>query len=106
MLYEVITKRKLISIDLPIAVGILAIFLRSLYEIISSTGIGYLDSLTGLVFFMLIGKWFQTKTYDALSFENDYTAYFPLGITRITSYNVCYTKLLRKRKSTTSSICL
>ncbi len=50
---------------------------------ISSTGTGYFDSLTGLVFFLLIGKWYQDKTYQALNFESDYTAYFPLGITRV-----------------------
>nr|WP_321410329.1 heavy metal translocating P-type ATPase metal-binding domain-containing protein [uncultured Carboxylicivirga sp.] len=76
-------RKKLISIDLPIAIGILAIFLRSTYEIVSSTGPGYLDSLTGLVFFLLIGKWYQARTYEALSFDNDYSSYFPLGITRI-----------------------
>jgi len=76
-------RKKLISIDLPIAIGILAIFLRSTYEIVTSSGPGYLDSLTGLVFFLLIGKWYQAKTYEALSFDNDFSSYFPLGITRI-----------------------
>lgn len=73
----------IVSIDLPIALGIIAIFARSLFEIISNSGTGYLDSLTGLVFFLLIGKWYQAKTYDALNFENDYTSYFPLGILKV-----------------------
>ncbi|MCT4644182.1 MAG: heavy metal translocating P-type ATPase metal-binding domain-containing protein [Carboxylicivirga sp.] len=76
-------KRGIVSIDMPIAIGIIAIFVRSLFEIISDTGSGYLDSLTGLIFFLLIGKWYQAKTYEALSFDNDYSSYFPLGITRI-----------------------
>lgn len=76
-------KKKMVSIDLPIALGIVAIFLRSLYEIIMDIGPGYFDSLTGLIFFLLIGKWFQSRTYQALNFENDYTNYFPLGITKI-----------------------
>lgn len=75
--------KKVISIDLPIVLGILAILFRSIFEIASATGPGYLDSLTGLVFFLLIGKWYQSLTYQALNFENDYTNYFPLGITRI-----------------------
>ncbi|MDA3927375.1 MAG: heavy metal translocating P-type ATPase metal-binding domain-containing protein [Prolixibacteraceae bacterium] len=75
--------KKIISIDLPIAVGIIAIFARSLFEIFTKSGAGYLDSLTGLVFFLLIGKWYQAKTYDALNFENDYTSYFPLGILKV-----------------------
>jgi len=77
-------RHKIISIDLPIALGILTLFLQSAYDIISGTGIGYLDSLTGLVFFLLIGKWYQGKTYQALSFERDYKSYFPIAVTKIT----------------------
>jgi Cu+-exporting ATPase len=76
-------KHRIISIDLPIAIGIVAIFLRSAYEIFTGTGPGYLDSLTGLVFFLLIGKWFQNRTYQALSFDTDYASYFPLGIIKV-----------------------
>ncbi len=76
-------KHKIISIDLPIALGIITLFLQSAYDIISNTGIGYLDSLAGLVFFLLIGKWYQGKTYEALSFERDYKSYFPVAVTKI-----------------------
>ncbi|MEQ8713752.1 MAG: heavy metal translocating P-type ATPase metal-binding domain-containing protein [Cyclobacteriaceae bacterium] len=75
-------RKGFINIDIPISIGILTLFLRSVYEIISATGPGYLDSLGGLLFFLLIGKWFQQKTYEGLSFERDYKSYFPLGITR------------------------
>jgi Cu+-exporting ATPase len=43
-----------------------------------------MDSLAGLVFFLLVGKWYQGKTYEALSFERDYKSYFPVAITRLT----------------------
>ncbi len=76
-------KHKIISIDLPIAIGITTLFLQSAYDVISGTGIGYLDSLAGLVFFLLIGKWYQGKTYQALSFERDYKSYFPIAVTKI-----------------------
>jgi len=76
-------KNKFINIDVPIALGIVTLFGRSLYEVVSQTGPGYLDSLAGLVFFLLIGKWFQNKTYDNLSFERDYKSYFPLAATKI-----------------------
>ena len=76
-------KHKIISIDLPIALGIITLFLQSAYDIITNTGIGYLDSLTGLVFFLLIGKWYQGKTYQALSFERDYKSYFPVAVTKL-----------------------
>lgn len=76
-------KHKIVNIDFPIALGILTIFFESAYEIISATGTGYMDSLAGLVFFLLIGKWYQNKTYQALSFERDYKSYFPIAVTKI-----------------------
>jgi Cu+-exporting ATPase len=76
-------KHKTTSIDIPIAIGIAAIFLRSAYEILSQTGAGYFDSGSGLVFFMLIGRWFQDYTFDALAFDRDYKSYFPIAVTTI-----------------------
>ncbi|MFA5418040.1 MAG: heavy metal translocating P-type ATPase metal-binding domain-containing protein [Bacteroidales bacterium] len=76
-------KHKLINIDLPITLGIFTLFAQSTYEIITGQGIGYMDSLIGLVFFLLIGKFYQGKTYQALSFERDYKSYFPVAVTRI-----------------------
>ncbi len=73
-----------LNIDAPIALAILVTFGRSVYEIVSQTGAGYLDSMSGIVFFMLVGRWFQNKTYDSFSFDRDYKAYFPLGVTRLT----------------------
>ena len=73
-------KQKYINIDVPISLGIIVLFSRSLYEIISMSGPGYLDSLSGLLFFLLVGRWFQNYTYQGLSFERDYKSYFPLAI--------------------------
>jgi Cu+-exporting ATPase len=42
-----------------------------------------MDSMTGIVFFMLIGRFFQNKTYETLSFERDYKSYFPIGVSVI-----------------------
>ncbi len=78
-------QQKYINIDVPIAIGVIALFTRSLYEILSQSGPGYLDSLAGLVFFLLIGKWFQSRTYESLSFERDYKSYFPLAVNKITN---------------------
>lgn len=76
-------KHKTTSIDIPIALGIAAIFIRSVYEIISQTGAGYFDSGSGLVFFMLIGRWFQDFTFDSLAFDRNYKSYFPIAVTSI-----------------------
>lgn len=75
--------KKNISIDLPIALGISVLFLVSAYEIIFARGSGYCDSLSGLIFFLLVGKWYQGKTYEALSFDRNYKSYFPIAVTRI-----------------------
>jgi Cu+-exporting ATPase len=76
-------RQRAINIDVPIAIGIVAMFVRSTYEVLSSSGAGYFDSMTGLVFFMLIGRNFQEKTFDWLSFERDYKSYFPIAVTRL-----------------------
>lgn len=75
-------KNKTINMDIPIALGIISIFLVSSWEIFSITGAGYFDSLGGLIFFLLLGKTFQQKTFDHLSFERDYKSYFPIAVTR------------------------
>lgn len=75
----------ILNIDVPIALGIAVLFLRSTAEIIMDTGTGFFDSLSGLVFFLLLGKFFQQKTYSFLSFERDYKSYFPIAVTRIFS---------------------
>ncbi|MTE27442.1 heavy metal translocating P-type ATPase [Winogradskyella ouciana] len=76
-------KAKLLNIDVPIALGVSVLFIRSTIEIMLDLGSGFFDSLAGLVFFLLVGKFFQQKTYDFLSFERDYKSYFPIAITKI-----------------------
>ncbi len=78
-------RSKILNIDVPIALGILVLFVRSTTEIIFDLGTGFFDSLTGLVFFLLLGKFFQQKTYNFLSFERDYKSYFPIAVTKITA---------------------
>jgi Cu+-exporting ATPase len=75
-------KQRQINIDVPIAIGLAALFFRSTYDILSHTGTGYLDSLAGLVFFLLIGRWFQSRTYESLAFDRDFRSYFPLAVHR------------------------
>ncbi|WP_430927691.1 heavy metal translocating P-type ATPase [Polaribacter marinivivus] len=78
-------RSKMLNIDIPIALGVSVLFIRSTIEIIFDLGTGFFDSLTGLVFFLLLGKFFQQKTYNFLSFERDYKSYFPIAVTRISS---------------------
>lgn len=76
-------RSRMLNIDVPIAIGILVLFLRSTVEIVMDWGTGFLDSMAGLVFFLLLGKFFQQKTYSFLSFERDYKSYFPIAVTRL-----------------------
>ncbi|MBE0661799.1 MAG: heavy metal translocating P-type ATPase metal-binding domain-containing protein [Bacteroidales bacterium] len=91
-------KHKIISIDVPITLGILALFLQSSWEVFNGNGIGYMDSLAGLIFFLLIGKWYQEKTYQALSFERNYKSYFPVAVTRIDGVDESITLISELRK--------
>ena len=75
-------RRRQLTIEVPIAVGIVALAARSTVEVFAGRGAGYFDSLAGLVFFLLCGKWFQQKTYDRLAFDRDYKSFFPLAVTR------------------------
>ena len=76
-------RQKLLTIDVPIAIGIAAIYLQSIWETASGRGEGYFDSLCGLIFFLLCGKCFQQKTFARLAFDRDYKSFFPLSITRV-----------------------
>lgn len=76
-------RSKMLNIDVPIALGVSVLFIRSTIEIVFDLGTGFFDSLTGLVFFLLIGKFFQQKTYSFLSFERDFKSYFPIAVTKI-----------------------
>jgi len=73
-------KHKFLNIDAPIALAIIITFIRSVWEVVSGEGGGYFDSMTGIVFFMLAGRILQDKTYRQLSFERDYTSYFPIAV--------------------------
>lgn len=76
-------RHKILNIDVPIAIGISVLFIRSSIEIILDIGSGFFDSLSGLILFLLLGKFFQQKTYNFLSFERDYKSYFPIAVTKI-----------------------
>ena len=76
-------KNKGVNMDVPITIGIVTLFTYSLYDIFALGHEGYMDTLGGLLFFLLIGKFYQQKTYDTLSFDRDYKSYFPVAVTKI-----------------------
>ncbi|HEY1025486.1 MAG TPA: heavy metal translocating P-type ATPase metal-binding domain-containing protein [Sphingobacteriaceae bacterium] len=74
-------KNKIINLDAPLALIIAVLFVRSAFEIITQTGPGFSDTLTGLVFLLLMGRWVKQRTYYHLSFDRDYRSYFPVAVT-------------------------
>ena len=80
-------RHRFLNIDAPIALAIIITFVRSAWEVFSGTGAGYFDSMTGIVFFMLAGRILQDKTYRQLSFDRDYTAYFPVAVSVVNAEN-------------------
>ncbi len=81
-------KQKTLNIDAPIALALLITFARSIYEIGTGTGAGFLDSMSGIVFFMLAGRIVQDRTFQSISFHRDYKAYFPIAVNVVTAAGV------------------
>jgi Cu+-exporting ATPase len=73
-------KNKVLNIDFPLALGIAVLFVRTAVEVLTHTGPGFADTCCGLVFFLLVGKYVQRKTYYHLSFERDYRSFFPVAV--------------------------
>lgn len=76
-------RQRQLNLDVPLALGILVLFVRTAWEIFTASGPGFADTLCGLVFFLLVGRWVQQRTYHHISFERDYRSYFPVAVTRI-----------------------
>lgn len=81
-------KQRILNIDAPIVLALIITFTRSIYEIATNTGSGYLDSMSGIVFFMLVGRVVQERTYRSITFSRDYQSYFPIAVQVITATGV------------------
>jgi Cu+-exporting ATPase len=73
-------RHRTISLDVPIVIGLLALVSRSLIDIGTGRGEGYLDSFAGLVFFLLIGRLFQQQAFDWIGFDRTFRSFFPLSV--------------------------
>lgn len=89
-------RAKFLNIDLPLSLSLTITFGRSMYEILSGTGAGYLDSMAGIIFFMLIGRYFQDRTHTRLQFDRDFRSFFPISIRVKVNNNGYTTKPLSK----------
>ncbi|MEI7533923.1 MAG: heavy metal translocating P-type ATPase metal-binding domain-containing protein [Verrucomicrobiae bacterium] len=75
-------RQRVLTMEVPIALGLAAIYAASIFEVLSQRGPGYCDSLCGLIFFLLCGRLFQKRHYDRLTFDRDYKGFFPLSVVR------------------------
>jgi Cu+-exporting ATPase len=76
-------KHKHINLDTPLALIIAVLFIRTAIATIFNNEPGFADTLTGLVFLLLMGKWVKQRTYHHISFDRDYRSYFPIAITTL-----------------------
>ena len=77
-------RQRRLTLEVPIALGLAAIYGQSFFEVLAQRGPGYCDSLTGLIFVLLCGRLFQQKTHECLTFDRDYKGFFPLAVIRKT----------------------
>jgi P-type Cu+ transporter len=73
-------RARTISIEVPVSIGLSVLFGRSVADILAHRGPGFLDSFSGLVFFLLIGRLFQQKTFERLSFDRTFRSFLPLTV--------------------------
>ena len=71
---------KVWSLDIPIALGISVLFIKSTHAAFIAHELPYFDSLTGLVFFLLLGQYMQQSVYALADFERGYHSFFPVGV--------------------------
>ena len=73
-------RARTVTLDVPIAIGLAVLFARSAAEIILGLGEGFLDSFAGLVFFLLIGRLFQQRTFERIEFDRSVRSFLPLSV--------------------------
>ncbi|BCS34427.2 ATPase [Luteitalea sp. TBR-22] len=73
-------RMRAITLDVPVAMGLAVLFLRSIHDILTRSGEGFLDSFAGLVFFLLIGRLFQQMAFDRIAFDRTVRSFLPLSV--------------------------
>jgi Cu+-exporting ATPase len=72
------------SLDIPIALGMLALWVWSAHLLFTGQNGGYFDSLSGLIFFLILGRFLQGRTYAAFSFERTVDDFLPISVFSLT----------------------
>jgi P-type Cu+ transporter len=59
-----VLQRRSMGLDVPIALGLAVLFLRSTVDVATGHSEGFFDSFAGLTFFLLLGRLFQQQVFD------------------------------------------
>ena len=73
-------RARTVTLEVPVALGLVVLYARSVVDISMGWGEGFLDSFSGLVFFLLIGRLFQQKAFDSIAFDRTARSFFPLSV--------------------------
>jgi Cu+-exporting ATPase len=73
-------RTRVMALEVPLALGLAVLFGRSLVDIASGRGEGFMDSFAGLVFFLLVGRLFQQKTFERIAFDRTFRSFLPLSV--------------------------
>jgi Cu+-exporting ATPase len=73
-------RARTMTLDVPIALGLVVLFGRSAADIMLGLGEGFLDSFAGLVFFLLIGRLFQQRAFERIEFDRSVRSFLPLAV--------------------------
>ena len=75
-----VVRGRSMSLEVPVALGLAVLFLRSVVDIATAHSEGFLDSFAGLVFFLLLGRLFQQKVFDRIAFDRTFRSFLPLSV--------------------------
>lgn len=66
------------NFEVPTCLGFTSVLGLSYYDIFWGSGQGYLDSFSSLIFFMLVARYFQNKTFETIHFDRNFASYLPV----------------------------
>ncbi len=73
-------RTRTMALEVPVALGLAVLFGRSIVDMGTGRGEGFMDSFAGLVFFLLIGRLFQQKVFDRVAFDRTFRSFLPLSV--------------------------
>lgn len=76
-------KNRIIDINILISLGMIMLLINSLYEILNNISLGYLDSFSGLIFFLFLGKYFLYKAVKIINFDKSYKNLYSICAVKI-----------------------